>query len=107
MIEEAKAEVPTVELARRLCGEMRQVGARWVARCPLPGHDDRTPSFTVFAETNSWYCFGACQEGGDVVDLASHAWGIDNPATAAAEVLLTFGHEIPPRPPSWFRKQGR
>jgi hypothetical protein len=86
---------------------MRKVGARWVARCPLPGHEDRTPSFTVFAETNSWYCFGACQTGGDVVDLASHAWEIDNPATAAAELLLTYGHEIPPRPAAWFRKLER
>jgi DNA primase len=25
----------------------------------------------------------------------------------AAEVLLTFGHELPQRPPSWFRKQRR
>ena len=26
---------------------------------------------------------------------------------AAAEVLMTFGHEIPERPPSWFRRQER
>lgn len=109
VIEKAKAEVPTIELAHRLCvpDQMRQVGTRWVAKCPLPGHEDRTPSFNVFAETNSWYCFGAVQVGGDVVDLASHAWGIDNPATAAAEALLTYGHEIPPRPAAWFRKQER
>lgn len=106
-IEAAKEEVPTVELARRLCGEMRQAGARWVARCPLPGHEDRTPSFTVYPETDSWYCFGACQKGGDVIDLAAAVWSIENPATAAAEVLLTFSREIPPRPSAWFAKQKR
>lgn len=113
VIEKAKAEVPTIELGRLLCGlgqgpgQIREVGTRWVARCPLPDHEDRTPSFTVFAETNSWYCFGACQTGGDVVDLASHAWGIDNPATAAAEVLLTYGYKIPSRPAAWFRRLER
>ena len=107
VIEEAKAEVSTVELAHRVCGEMRQAGARWVARCPLPGHDDRTPSFTVYPETDSWYCFGACQRGGDVVDLAAFAWGIENPAVAAAELLLLFGHEIPPRPSAWFARHKR
>lgn len=29
------------------------------------------------------------------------------PDAAAAEVLMTFGHEIPQRPASWFRKQQR
>jgi len=28
-------------------------------------------------------------------------------AMAAAHVLHEFGHEIPPRPASWFAKQGR
>lgn len=109
VIEAAKEAVKTIDLADRLCGpgQLRRIGERWVERCPLPGHDERTPSFTVFVETNSWYCFGACQKGGDVVDLAAVAWGIDNAATAAAEVLLAFGYEIPPRPASWHRKQER
>lgn len=36
--------------------------------CPLPGHDDRTPSFHYYSETNSFYCFG-CRRGGSVIDL--------------------------------------
>jgi DNA primase len=109
VIEEAKARVETVALADLLCGsgQMRRVGARWVARCPLPGHDDRTPSFTVYPETNSWYCFGACQRGGDVVDLGAAAWQIERADVAAAEVLMTFGHGIPERPQSWYARQER
>lgn len=110
-INAAKEKIPTIDLADLLCGPggMRKMGARWVARCPLPGHDERTPSFTVFPEQNSWYCFGACQRGGDVVDLAAAAWGYGEGemATAAANLLHEFGHPIPERPASWYRKQAR
>lgn len=36
------------------------------ACCPL--HDEDTPSFRYYEETNSFYCFG-CQKGGDVINL--------------------------------------
>jgi len=111
VIEEAKAKVPVIDLADLLCGpgKMRRMGERWVSRCPLPGHEDRSPSFTVYLATNSWYCFGACQRGGDVVDLAAAAWGYEKheAAMAAAHLLHEFGHPIPERPPSWSRKQER
>lgn len=109
VIHAAKAEVSTIDLADLLCGpgQMRRIGARLTARCPLPDHKDKSPSFVVFVETNSWYCFGACQRGGDVVDLARSAWGIDRADVAAAEVLMAFGHEVPPRPPAWFARQER
>jgi DNA primase len=111
VIEAAKEAVTVIDLADRLRGPggWRKVGNRWVCRCPLPGHDERTASFTVFLETNSWYCFGACQQGGDVVDLAAAAWGYGEGemGMAAADLLHQFGHPIPQRPTSWFRKQER
>lgn len=33
--------------------------------CPF--HADRTPSMQLFIKTNTWYCFGACGRGGDVI----------------------------------------
>jgi hypothetical protein len=47
--------------------------------------------------------------GGDVVELARLAWGYDQREahTAAAMLLMEFGHEVPQRPPAWFRKQER
>ena len=36
-------------------------------QCPLPGHDDRNPSFTVKGER--WKCWSQCDRSGDVIDL--------------------------------------
>ena len=34
--------------------------------CPFPEHRDSTPSFTIYPETNTWFCFGGCG-GGDSI----------------------------------------
>jgi DNA primase len=109
-IDSAKEAVPIMDLADRLCGPggLRRVGKEWVGRCPLPDHEDRSPSFTVNAEKNVFFCHG-CLRGGDVVELARLVWGYDqrDAHTAAAMLLLEFGHEIPERPQAWRSKQKR
>jgi len=109
-IDEAKRLIPVIDLANRVVGPggLRRVGKEWVGRCPLPDHEDRTPSFTVNEVKNLWWCHG-CLRGGDVVKLARLAWGYDqrDAHVAAAKLLMEFGHEVPKRPPAWFRKQER
>src|SRR5215207_5148543 len=109
-IDAAKEAVPVIDLADRLIGPagLRRVGKEWSGRCPLPDHEDRSPSFTVNPEKNVWFCHG-CLYGGDVVELARLAWGYDqrDAHTAAAMLLMEFGHEVPQRPPAWFPKQER
>ena len=85
IIEEAKAKVTTIALADLLCGPaaMRRVGDEWVARCPLPDHEDKTPSFTVYPETDSWFCYG-CLRGGDVIELACYGRGYSKAEVAGA-----------------------
>ena len=104
----AKEAVPTLDVADLLCGPggLRKVGDKWVGRCPLPEHEDRSPSFTVYPETSSWFCFG-CLHGGDVVELYMLGTGCHDPRAAAAELLMQYGHEVPQRPPAWFAKQKR
>jgi hypothetical protein len=110
VIEAAKEAVMTVDLAELLCGPsgLRKIGDRLVGQCSRPDHEDRSPSFTVYPETNSWFCYG-CLRGGDVIELARCAWGYEKHEApmAAADVLRTFGHPIPEKPASWFRKQER
>ncbi|HET9050820.1 MAG TPA: CHC2 zinc finger domain-containing protein, partial [Candidatus Dormibacteraeota bacterium] len=43
---------------------LERSGRGWKALCPF--HSERTPSFNVSTEKQSWYCFG-CQQGGDVI----------------------------------------
>jgi DNA primase len=109
-IDEAKRLVPIMDQADRLCGPggLRRVGQEWLGRCPLPDHEDRSPSFTVNPEKGVWFCHG-CLRGGDVVELARHAWGYDqrDAHVVAAVLLMEGGHEVPQRPPAWFRKQQR
>jgi hypothetical protein len=109
-IDAAKEKVPCIDLADLLLGSsgLRRRGAEWVGRCPLPDHEDKNPSFTVNPEKNLWFCHG-CVRGGDCVELARCAWGYDqrDAHTAAAMLLMEFGHEVPQRPTAWFRKQER
>jgi DNA primase len=44
---------------------------RPVVKCPL--HDEDTPSFRWYPESNTFYCFG-CNEGGDVITLHMKFW---------------------------------
>ena len=37
-----------------------------ICRGLCPFHGEKTPSFTVYPDTQSFYCFG-CGEGGDVI----------------------------------------
>jgi DNA primase len=109
-IDEAKRLIPIIDEADRLCGPggLRRVGKEWVGRCPLPDHEDRSPSFTVNPEKNVFFCHG-CVRGGDVVELARLAWGYDqrDAHVAAAMLLMEFGHDLPQRPESYFDKQAR
>lgn len=41
-------------------------GNRHKYLCPL--HDEDTPSFIVYTDQNTWYCFG-CSTGGDNIEL--------------------------------------
>ncbi|WP_103108427.1 CHC2 zinc finger domain-containing protein [Brevibacillus reuszeri] len=43
------------------------------ARCPL--HDDASPSFIIYLDSNRWRCFSGCGHG-DAIDLLSRVYDI-------------------------------
>lgn len=54
---------------------LKKAGRSYKGLCPF--HQEKTPSFHVFPETQSWHCFGACGEGGDVFSFIQKREGVD------------------------------
>lgn len=43
--------------------------------CPF--HNEKTPSLQLYEDTESWYCFGSCGEGGDAIDFVKKMEDLD------------------------------
>ncbi len=73
-----------------------RTGTRAVSRCPLPGHNDSTPSFSVREDWQSFKCFGACGDNGKggILDVPI-AFGLARDRSEAARFLADLGL-IPP-----------
>ena len=66
-------------------------GKNYVCSCPF--HSEKTPSCTVFTDTQSFYCFG-CGAGGDVITFTMKAENLD--FTEAVKLLAErSGLEVP------------
>lgn len=52
-----------------------QAGRQLKGLCPL--HQEQTPSFVVYPEQGRWWCYGACQTGGDVFKFVMLKEGLD------------------------------
>lgn len=69
----AEARVyPIYEFARDKL-DLKPSGKNFFALCPF--HNEKTPSFYLFTESNRFYCFG-CHEKGDVINLATRLCGV-------------------------------
>src|SRR5437016_11069853 len=73
IIETIKAKVDVVEEIG-LVVALRKSGKSFKGSCPF--HNERTPSFYVFAETQTWRCFG-CNEGGDIFTFVQKQQGLE------------------------------
>lgn len=64
----------TVHIEKIYPGQLRQTGRTLIGKCPL--HNDNNPSFAVYPETNSWYCFTE-GKGGDVITLLQELYNLE------------------------------
>lgn len=55
---------------------LKRSGSSYSGFCPFHPNT-RTPAFHVFPETQTWYCFGACAEGGDLFTFVMKKQGWD------------------------------
>ncbi|MBA3872442.1 MAG: DNA primase, partial [Anaerolineae bacterium] len=65
--DEIKSRIDIVDYIQKFV-PLKRAGKMWKAPCPF--HNERTPSFVVNPDTQSWRCFGSCAEGGDVLSFA-------------------------------------
>ncbi|MHB1356604.1 MAG: DNA primase [Anaerolineae bacterium] len=73
-VDEIKQRLDIIELISSYT-PLHKAGHNYKGLCPF--HTEKTPSFVVFPDTQSWHCFGACGTGGDMFSFIMRRENMD------------------------------
>ncbi len=73
--DEIKSRLDIVDVVSEYV-QLRKSGHSYSGFCPFHSNS-RTPAFVVFPDSQTWRCFGACAEGGDVFGFLMKKEGLD------------------------------
>lgn len=95
-IDEVKERADIIEIVGETV-KLRKTGKNYSGLCPFHPNT-RTPAFAVFPDSQTWRCFGACNEGGDVFSFLMKKEGWDFPETLRY-LANRYGVELEPLTP--------
>ena len=74
-IDDIKSKLDIVDLISDTV-TLKKSGKSYTGFCPFHSNT-KTPSFVVFPDTQTWRCFGACADGGDIFSFVMKREGYD------------------------------
>lgn len=100
IVDDIAARSDIVEIVQRYL-PLQRAGNRYKACCPF--HKEKTPSFVVNPQTNTFHCFG-CGKGGNVFTFVMQMDNLDFPD--AARFLARLAGVMIPEPEQYRKNNG-